>query len=1009
MLLAVQVFGQSRAVTGVVKDENGVAIPFATVKIRGAKGGTQTLSDGTFTINVPSGKTQLEISNIGYATQFLNIPDGGVVNVSLAKASTVIEDVVITGYTTQKKSSVTGAVAVVPGAELHDLPVTDIGNLLQGKAPGVQVTAANGAPGQGSFIRIRGVGSISAGSDPLFVIDGVATDASQYNMINPNDIESINILKDASSSAIYGARGANGVIVISTRKGHRGQPQVNFHSEYSVQSRIPDNFKLMTSAQKLQYEYDLDYTNPYMSDWLDSIGTATGNANIDIQSVPLAAVHTEWDRVQGGNTDWFKVLLQDATLAKNELSVSGADDKFSYFASYNNTYQEGIIKSSNYNRNGGRLNLTYKAYDWLTVGANTNFAAFTIHQTRDRYNVQNPLVAAYNINPYEPEFNPDGTYNLTSVGFPIAQALYDNPAFTQNNVAQGAYYLAVRPIKGLEIKSQIGLNYVDQSSEAYTEPGSYLDLILNGVPTGIKTDGGAQTFNYVWANTANYTRSFGEGHNIGLLIGSEYTKEHGKTFSFTSQGFPTATLSTQDNGAKPLTTTSSKYDWSLFSLFIKPSYNYKEKYYIDISARRDGSSRFGADNQYGNFFSGGLGWDIAKENFIKSSDAVWLNQLKVRASVGTSGNFNIGNYASQNLYSFGSYNGLSAAVPNQLANPNLSWEKQRAITAGVDFGFFKSRLTGSIDYYNQNRDNLLQNVPLPSTVGFTSLTENLGAMTNKGWEFAVNYDVLKTRDWLVSIGGNISLNKNVITKLTGQPGDSSGVIPSTATGANILKIGQPYLTYYMVRSAGVDAATGDPLYYDLTGKSTNVYSSSYTTTLNGKSPLPKYFGGINASATFKGITLSALLYFSGGNYIYNAQYESLTDDGSNIYAEQAVAALNYWKKPGDVGVQPKPAAFNPNYFTTDRYLQKGDFARLRDVTISYSLPKSILMKTKVVQNLNIYVTGHNLFTYRPDYKGDPEVGIGSAESDPGTLSNGYYSLFSYPNYRSFTAGVNVTF
>ena len=293
----------------------------------------------------------------------------------------------------------------MPGAELHDLPVTDVGNLLQGKAPGVQVTAANGAPGQTSCIRIRGVGSISAGSDPLFVIDGVATDASQYNMINPNDIESINILKDASSSAIYGARGANGVIVIATRKGHRGQPQVNFHSEYSRQSRIPDNFKLMTSAQKLQYEYDLDYTNPYMSDWLDSIGTATGNPR---HRHPIRshgdAVHQKWAQVQQGNTDWFKVLLQDATLAKNELSVSGADDKFSYFASYNNTYQEGIIKTSNYNRNGGRLNLTYKAYDWLTVGANTNFAAFTIHQTRDRYNVQNPLVAAYNINPYEPEF-----------------------------------------------------------------------------------------------------------------------------------------------------------------------------------------------------------------------------------------------------------------------------------------------------------------------------------------------------------------------------------------------------------------------------------------------------------------------------------------------------------------------------------------------------------------------------------------------------------------------------
>ena len=245
--------------------------------------------------------------------------------------------------------------------------------------------------------------------------------------------------------------------------------------------------------------------------------------------------------------------------------------------------------------------------------------------------------------------------------------------------------------------------------------------------------------------------------------------------------------------------------------------------------------------------------------------------MKFRASVGTSGNFNIGNYNSLNLYSFGSYNGLSAAVPAQLANPNLSWEKQRAITVGLDFGLFKRRLTGSIDYYKQDRNNLLQNVPLASTVGFTSLTENLGSMTNKGWEVSLNYDLLKTRDWQVSIGGNLSLNKNVITKLTGQPGDSSGIIPVTASGENILKIGQPYFTYYMVRSAGVDAATGDPLYYDLSGKPTNTYSSSYTTVLKGKSPLPKYYGGVNASATYKGLTLSALVYFSGGNYIYNGK------------------------------------------------------------------------------------------------------------------------------------------
>lgn len=1010
LLWALTSFAQTKSVTGVVKDENGAPIPFATVKVRGAKGGTQTGTDGTFQINVPAGRTELEFSNVGFATLVRPIPSSGVLNVSLSKTATSLEDVVITGYTTQKKTSVVGAVSTVAGSEVQDLPVTDIGNLLQGKAAGVQVTAMNGAPGQTSFIRIRGVGSISAGTDPLFVIDGVATDEQQYNMINPNDIETFNILKDASSAAIYGARGANGVVLITTKRGHKGRPQVRLHSEYGVQSRIPDNYKLMSSAQKLQYEYDLDYTNPYLSDFVDSLGAA------DIQSIPIAQVQARWQPLLANRTNWFDVLMQKAPIFKNEISISGADDKFSYFASLNNQEQTGLVKTSFFDRTGGRLNLTYKAYDWLTIGANNNFAYFKQDQVRDRFNVQNPYLAAYNINPYEPEFNTDGSYNLTSVGFPIAQALYDNPAFNENEAGQGAYYLSVKPIKDLEVKSQVGVNYTQQNSEAYTEPGSYLDLILNGVPTGIKTDGGFQIFNYVWTNTANYTHNFSGGHTIGLLVGSEFTKEHSSSYSLTSQGFPSATLSTQDNGAKPLTTSTSKSDWSLFSLFLRPTYNYKEKYYIDASARRDGSSRFGAANQYGNFFSGGVGWDMAKEDFLRGQSTSWINELKVRAAIGTSGNFNIGNYNSLALYNFGSYNGLSAAKPFQLAYPNLSWEKQRAITAGVDFAFFKSRLTGSIDYYDQARNSLLQAVPIASTVGFTSLAENLGAMTNKGWEFAVDYNVFKNRDWSVSVGGNLSLNKNEITKLTGQPSDTAGEIPNTATGANILKIGQPYYTYYMVRSAGVDPNTGEPLYYDLNGKATNVYSASYTTTLKGKTPLPKYFGGLNASAKYKGFTLTVSAYFSGGNYIYNAQYESLTDDGANVGSEQATAALNYWKKPGDKGVQPAPQAFNPNYFTTDRYLQKGNFVRLRDVTLSYSLPKKVMEKTKVIQDINVYVTGHNLLVYRPYYKGDPEVGIGSGESDPtnpltGTtqFSNGYYSLFSYPNYRAWTVGLNVTF
>lgn len=994
---------QDRVITGKITDEAGSPISFASIKVKGSAKGTQTGSDGSFSITVPAHKGSLEISSVGFVNQVLAIGAGNSLKIILVKNTAALDEVVVTGYTAQKRASVTGAVASISGKDLEDLPVTNVGNLLQGKAAGVQVTAQNGAPGANAFIRIRGVGSLAAGSDPLFVIDGVAADTKQYNGLNADDIDNINILKDASSAAIYGARGANGVVLITTKKGKKGEPRIRFHTENGKQYRMQDNFKLMSIDQKLQYEYDLNYANYYFYPLMDR------NNYGDIQSIPMDSVKAVWKQLESQKTDWFKVLMQNANYRKNEISIDGADEKFNYYVSVDNTYQDGLLKQSSFNRTGGRINLSYKAKDWLTVGTNTSFSTYKINALRDRYNAQNPYLAAYQINPYETEFMSDGkTYNPTSMGFPIAQAIYDNPASNRTNSAAGVFYAAVRPIKDLELKSQVGLNYIDYSSESYMEPGSYLDLILNPGPTGVKTDGGSRTFNYVWTNTANYQHSFEGGHHFSMLLGTEFTKNHFSNYSLTSQGFPSPNIGTQDVGATPLTTSSTKNDWSLFSLFAKPSYNYQEKYYVDASVRRDGSSRFGAGNRYGNFYSGGLGWDMAKEDFLSHSS--WINQLKVRASAGSSGNFNIGNYNSLYLYNYGSYNGQSISKPAQLANANLGWEKQTAVTAGVDFSFFKSRLTGSVDYYHQNRDNLLQMVPLTSTVGFTSYLENLGAMTNKGWEFALSYDLIRTNDWKVNVGGNISFNQNKVTKLTGSANDN---IPQP-DGYTTLAVGQSYLTYYLVRSAGVDPQTGHALYYDNNNKATDQFGS-YTQILKGKSPLPKYYGGFNASATYKSITLSTTATFSGGNYIYNGNYENAMADGLYVSSEMSVDALNYWKKPGDKVANPAPVANNGNYHSTDKFLQKGDYVRLRDVTLSYSLPKNILDRTKVIKGVQVYVVGHNLLTYRPYYKGDPEVGIGSTESDPtspvtgSAYINGVYSLYSYPNYRAWTVGLTVTF
>ncbi|PUZ28806.1 hypothetical protein DCC81_04795 [Chitinophaga parva] len=1004
-----QVIAQSRHVTGKVLDESGNPVPFATIRVRGTNVGTQAAADGSFSLNVPVGKEEVEVSYVGYDVAKAAIKDGAV-TVRLNKSTAALDEVVVTGYQTVKRTSLTGAIATVDAKKVQDIPVLNIGNALQGKAAGVQITAQNGAPGQNAFIRIRGVGSLAAGSDPIFVIDGVIADTRAYNALNTNDIADLTILKDASSSAIYGARGANGVIVITTKKGKGGEPVVKVNTEYGQQSRIKDNYKMMSTAQKLQYEYDLDFTNYYISNWMSENGYDPNST--DIQSVPMDKLKGEWANLEAHSTNWFDVVMQDATLLKNQISIAGADDKFNYYVSLDHSQQDGILRESSFKRTGGRLNLTYKAKKWLTLGTNTSFSSYRINALRDRYNAQNPFVAAYTTNPYEQVM--DSTvdnykgYNLTVNGFPIMEALKHNPSFNITNYGGGTYYAAVHPIRDLEVKTQIGLQYVDYQSEAYTQPGSYLDNILNGKPTGNKTDAGFQTFNYVWTNTANYRHTFNENHNVSLLVGSEFTKNHQKTYSMSQKGFASPDLTTLDNGASPQTATTSKNDWTLWGLFATGSYNYKEKYFVDGSIRRDGSSRFGSNTKYGTFYSVGLAWDVAKEEFMHNIE--WVNTLKVRGSIGSSGNFNIGNYNSQSLYNFASYNGSSAAKPSQLPSPDLAWEKQTTTSLGIDFAAFDSRLTGSIDYYDQKRQNLLQLVPIPSTVGFTNILLNLGSMKNTGVELALKYQFVKSQNLDVTFGGNIAFNKNRVTKLTGKPNEE---IPQP-DGYTTLKVGKPYLNFYMVRSAGTDPNNGDALYYDNDGKVTNVYSSSYSQVLDGKSPNPTYSGGLNLDVRWKQFFLAASANYAGGNYIYNIIYENALADGYNVSSWMSTDAFNYWKKPGDKNVQPKPVLYNSNFYDSDRWLQKGDYIRLRDVTLSYSVPANVLARTKVIKGLSLYATGHNLATYRPHYKGDPEVGIGSTESDPtspitgSAYINGVYSLYSYPNYKSWTVGINVT-
>jgi len=997
-------FAQTLEIKGVITDNStGEYLPGVGIQLIGTTSGVESNGKGQFSITAPpNGK--LRISFIGYRTLEIPVNGKSFINISLDQSTKELQETVVVGYSTQKKSSLTGALSTISGKTLADQANPNVAQLLQGKAPGVQVTAVNGQPGANAFIRIRGVGSFrttDGAQDPLFVVDGVPSTTLEYNALNPNDIETITVLKDASSSAIYGSRGANGVVQIVTKHGKKGAPLVTLTTQYGLQSVIPLNFSLMSNDQKLLYEYNLNYTNQYLAALLQN----TPYNGVDVQKIPQDFLNKQYALLKQNNVDWKGRVFKRSPTEKSEVTLSGSSENLSYYIALNQTFQKGTVVGSDFKRVGGRLNIEYSPKTWFTIGTNENISSVDQHVIRDRYNAQNPTYVGYQTNNYEPVYNKDGSFNYTTQGFSVLEAIRNNPEITHSVNSLGNIYAILKPIKNLQLKSSIGLNFTTFNRESFIKPGSILDQYV-GDPTapGDKVDNGRNTFNYVWSNTAQYDWAINKDNSINFLAGQEFTKERFNTYNLESKGYASGDLSTQDNSSTPLKASTSKEDWTLASIFFRTAYNYKQKYFIDGSFRRDGSSRFGSGQRNGNFYSVGAAWDLSKESFL--ANAAFINQLKLRASIGTSGNFQLPNYPWQGLYKYGSYNNQSASYPNQLANTQLTWEKQTALTAGLDFALFNTALTGSFDIYSQKRDGLLQNVPISPTAGFSSITKNLGALTNKGIEIALSYDAIRTTEYKLNFFGNVSFNRNRVTKITGAASDSLPIPQPNVLTA--IAVGQPINEFYVTRWAGVDPATGNPQYLDKHGKVTQNYSSGDAVILKNKSPNPTYFGTFGFETSYKGISLRASAYFSGGNYINNQIYQDLNTDGANIYANQATSALNYWKMPGDISPNPKPVAnqSTPYSNVTDRWLQRGDFVRFRDLTLSYVVPKDITKKFKC-ENLRVYVTGYNLLTYRPHYKGDPEVGIGSGEND--LNSNGIYSGYSYPNYRSFTLGLSLSF
>lgn len=929
----------------------------------------------------------------------------GQVSVKKTTDTIGLTEVVITGYTVQPKISITGAQSAIKGEEIENMPNANFATSLQGKVPGLLVLSNTGRPGDPPFLRLRGTNSLTAGNLPLTLIDGV--DAPNLNLVNIADVDNITLLKDPAAIAIYGSRGANGVLLITTKKGKAGESKLTYGFQYGNKKRNSDNFELMNVAEKLQYEFDAGYENPQLGK-LISADIAQGNYPLgaSIFTVSETDRAAYWNTLKAIEHNWEDDFFRNGELQNHQLSLSGASDKMTYYFNLNRYAEDGIMTGSAFKRTGGRLNADYQAKTWLKVGTYLSGSYTDANIIRESYSILSPFVAQYFVNAYEPLRLPDGRYNPTNQGINTLQSLFDSPAFVNRAYVNGTAFAEITPVNDLLIKSSLGMNYVRAGSETFYVPGSPVDRLLFGAgSTGYKDDNGNESFFYIWSNTAAYTRKLDENNQLTGLAGFEYLQNKGTTFQFNSSGYSSTDpdYNTQNNAAKPLSVYSARNAWTQVSYFGKLSYGFKQKYFAEASIRADGSSRFGLDRRFGTFWSAGLAWNMMQEDFLADALGKGLDLLKLRASVGKTGNNQIDDFDAQGIFAFGKYNGESTIAESRLGNTGLSWENNFSWNVGLDFAALHNRLRGSVDYYDKKSTDLLYKVTKSGTTGFPDRLENAAELSNRGIELGLDGDLIKNGVWNWSLNFNFSHHKNRLERLYGDINE----LPKTYT---LLKVGMPVNSFYLTRWAGVDSETGIEQYYDKVGNkfSDVTMVGAYQVALEGKSANPKYFGTFGTAVSYKNVSLSAAMYYNYGNYVFNMVWRHLTNQGNNPGIAQAAEALNYWKNKGDEVRYVKPVNGQAQPIATDKYLQKGDYIRLRDIMLTYTLPKTWTERLKM-QKMHMFLQGSNLFTYAPGYKGDPEVGRGNNER-PGDINEpGVQSMFPYTPSKAFTFGVAVTF
>lgn len=1009
LLCVLPLFGsmaQSVKIEGSVRNsQTDELLPGVNVMVKGASIGAMTNIDGAFSITVQKGSV-LEFSFIGYEKQEYGVKGNAKIQVELNPVGIAMDEVIVVGAS-MKKSDLTGSVARVTDKTLQQIPTADLNTALQGKVAGVFIQNS-AKPGEAASIKIRGNNSIQYGTSPIYVIDGLLVDQG-FEMLNPNDIATIDVLKDASATAIYGARGANGVVVITTKKGQKGKARVTYDGWYGSQS-FSKEMQLINGSQL----HDLR-VEAYINEFNNTTNLPPARREKYIKdnflstTVPPNTIFTEDEMeayLSGKTYNWLDAVTQNAYQQNHAVSFSGAGDKGSYFMSFNYNQQEGLMKNVSYERYTGKINLDQMVKPWLKVGTNTTFVYQVGHPVAD----DNTFPVALRADPLLPI---SGEYWYMKYGTEESQS--NNNPIRDLNVVRDANqarlmssnFININPIKGLDIRSTFSIDYM--SKEDYTYYSTETTQSYKASADGQAKHRKDKMLNWQWDNTVSYKTLIKEKHRISAVLGANMSYYSQNWNSLDVKGFGNDFFS-----YKAIAGASKKEDfgvnsdfwtYSMASVFLRAGYVYDSRYYVTFTGRYDGSSKFGTNNKWGFFPSVSASWNITGEEFMQSQNVI--NNLRLRVGYGLAGNQNIPNYGYQTLYDVRATLGTSALINwGRYGNPDLRWEKQKQINVGLDYGMFNDRLSFTLDLFHIDNEDLLMTISKSPSSGYLDQLANVGTLRNRGIEFSINATPIRTKDWNWNIGFNISADRNKIIKLDGQAQEIyklGGMSNNEIQTEGNLFVGESLNTIYMylfdriIQESDMDyvnslelgsrtAQPGDilPLDRDHNG----IINDKDRTVVGVKDP--KFYGGIHTTVSWKGLELTLV-----GNYSYGAKktsflYNSLVTSDGRSAAHKDI--LNRWTPENTNTLIPRAYhAFSGfGYGSTSLCLQDASFFRLSSATLAYTFPRKLINKI-YLDNLRIYFTGSNLFT-ATKYKGfDPETGDW------------------YPNTRMYVVGLNISF